>query len=89
MRVTEEEARKKWCPMVAAADVPADANGDLRPRCIASECMAWRVVPGKKSNFGVETGEKMVGWARGEQHPSYGYWYTFPETGYCGLAGKP
>jgi hypothetical protein len=29
---TEEEAKKKWCPM------------DNRGECVASECMAWRYV---------------------------------------------
>lgn len=30
--MTEEEARKKWCPM----------TGDQRDKCIASDCMMWR-----------------------------------------------
>ena len=32
--MTEEEAKKKICPM--------SMNGDQYMRCIASRCMAWR-----------------------------------------------
>jgi hypothetical protein len=55
--MTEEEARKKWCPMVrfnatganrwTFADCPDDweakdrENPDMA-RCIASDCMMWR-----------------------------------------------
>lgn len=47
--MTEEEAKKKWCPMVRAGHVAGMAvntepNGDFveATRCIASDCMMWR-----------------------------------------------
>jgi hypothetical protein len=101
--ITEEEARKKWCPFarvlvdrqsndenitsanrlenlgVGGCDLDWDA-----PRCIASECMAWRVA--KTEN--VPTGKDVAV----EYKP--GRFKTAPEMttivhGYCGLAGAP
>jgi len=50
--MTEEEARKKWCPMVRfIMDRPAQGNlvsnrnctvNDPWDKCIASDCMMWR-----------------------------------------------
>ena len=51
--MTEDEARKKWCPHTRqAAPVDSEASGTAGNRygmetlegakCIASECMAWR-----------------------------------------------
>lgn len=40
MLLTEEEARKKWCPFAGEGRLMLGPSGD--PRCIASECMAWR-----------------------------------------------
>lgn len=70
--MTEDDARKKWCPYVGFAAWTASGEGWLRSiirrwrgepernmaRCIASGCMAWREY------------EEM------------------PEQGYCGLAGE-
>jgi len=46
--MTEDEARQKWCPMhrVATGDDMRWTNrdtSDSQSRCIASDCMAWRV----------------------------------------------
>ena len=47
MTLTEDEARKKWCPFVRAGNEAGcnrsvlNAEGYL-DKCIASECMAWR-----------------------------------------------
>jgi hypothetical protein len=75
--MTEEEAKKKWCPMVRTGltmGMAVNHHVDMTPggqgvhdetRCIASDCMMWRqyVVPiGKKDEFAA--------------------------GGYCGLAGK-
>lgn len=78
--MTEDEAKKKWCPMVR--DVRA-SNGAMEIGsgfCKASECMMWRdnldrvltgrdiiVTDGNKRNIVKET----------------------VPSGYCGLAGKP
>lgn len=47
--MTEDEAKKKWCPMVrtgltAGMAVNQHCNGDVdsETRCIASTCMMWR-----------------------------------------------
>jgi hypothetical protein len=51
--VTEEEAKKRWCPFArvvrsstgAMTSVNRDGpHPDPRALCIASECMAWRAV---------------------------------------------
>ena len=71
--MTEDEARKRWCPFARNRAIPCvDSEGNdvlivasddegepLGSNCIASDCMAWH-------------------WHRG-----------VPAGGYCGLAGKP
>ena len=45
MLVTEEQARKLWCPFAMVGmsrAMPAKGGGEECTRCIASECMAWR-----------------------------------------------
>jgi len=88
--ITEEEARKKWCPMggIGSHDNPKLPSGSA---CIASECAAWR---GKAfeiyTNTDAELGEK--GWERKRIAGREVWWREIPEdmrTGYCGLAGKP
>jgi hypothetical protein len=58
MIVTEDEARKLWCPMARIAPVylnnkepapnipAANRFGDDFAKCIASECMFWKFVVG-------------------------------------------
>lgn len=97
MTLIEEEARKKWCPFVRLGNVggcnmsgPREAMGQAV--CIASECMAWRKIAAKRTNAGADQEERMVaeGWMRtNEQDRHYGWIFTQPEKGYCGLAGKP
>jgi hypothetical protein len=73
--MTEEEARKKWCPfarvlitggddenitMTSANRIPYHSSKGAES-CIASECMAWRY---NKNNVD-------------------------DDRGYCGLVGKP
>lgn len=78
--MTEQEARKKWCPFarrgavldenyVAAVNRLSDM--DNWPKCIASDCMAWRW-----------SEELDKGWA-GKDGTNK------TNDGYCGLAGKP
>lgn len=52
--MTEDEAKKKWCPMVRTgmvAGMAVNHHVDMQPggdgvyhqsRCIASDCMMWR-----------------------------------------------
>lgn len=55
--MTEEEAKKKWCPMIRTgmvAGMAVNHHVDMNPggqgvydetRCIASDCMMWRSAP--------------------------------------------
>lgn len=78
MLLTEEEARKKSCPLwsiagvlAAAANARLEGKGyDGERRCTASECMMWR-----------GGSQKQVEVSRGV--------YATASAGYCGLAGKP
>ena len=57
--MTEEEAKKKWCPMVRFHVVPessqtvySNRDGDnLSSRCIASDCMMWQCYVGGKEGW--------------------------------------
>lgn len=93
MTMTEEEAKKKWCPQMAAAGMLCDEterygshNGVVAARCIASECMAWRFKPQEWKHAAAYGGEwidtqEVDGWGqKGEK---------LPTLGYCGLAGHP
>lgn len=76
--MTEEEARKHWCPFSRLSGGNSAFNRGLdgktydETNCIASECMAWRV------NHEIFTG---VAGTDIQRHQNSG--------GYCGLAGKP
>mgnify|MGYP000505886524 CR=1 FL=1 len=71
--LTEEEARKKWCPASRASNANLTAGVNRRPSnkvdpdcyCIASDCMAWR-------------------W-----QPAYPPAAKDERQGFCGLAGAP
>lgn len=42
MIVTEQQARKLWCPQMLAYDrKDEDGDGVLDCHCVASACMAW------------------------------------------------
>jgi hypothetical protein len=76
--MTEDEAKKKWCPLVRnnplapdesyAGVTTRDNKPDYERNCIASACMMWREAD------------------RVEDPENYG---TYIPTGYCGLAGEP
>lgn len=72
-KMTEDQAKTKWCPMVrtglvAGMAVNHHVGGDVKDetRCIASECMMWR-------NFTLDEVRR--------DNNSKG--------GFCGLAGVP
>jgi hypothetical protein len=78
--MTEDEARKMWCPFVRVADsldaTPPAANCTAGPdadrtpdwaSCVGSLCMAWRWKKFDSARFMSADGEYV---------------------GYCGLAGK-
>ena len=76
--MTEDEARKKWCPMVRWTSHDCEAkyadpfeNRGEACNCIASECMMWQ-------------------WEKGTAIVDGGLQADVQlDIGYCGLAGKP
>jgi hypothetical protein len=77
MTMTEEEARKKWCPQVRYF-VDADGLGRTNMpedscRCIASDCMAWRW---------------SYDWIKPHDTTLDEYAALSTTLGYCGLAGS-
>ena len=76
--MTEEEAKKKWCPMVRISGAGSSGaisnrgctdegvHDDMAQMCMASDCMAWRWE--EQCETCLQAGLK--------------------ESGYCGLAGK-
>lgn len=86
MSMTEEDARKKWCPFVRVTEEGVEKSWNrsidqflidggkmkaVHTACIASECMAWRWVLTEKPGRHVPLGVKER------------------VQGYCGLAGSP
>jgi hypothetical protein len=45
--VTEEEAKKRWCPMDRHVNQAAKCSTNTNCGCVGSNCMLWRWV-GKK-----------------------------------------
>jgi len=80
--MTEQEARKRWCPFVTfqrVGDTTLDSrgctsDGNGTPSCIASDCMAWRWLP-------IEEQKHIKAIESNKPPPA--------RRGYCGLAGKP
>jgi len=55
--VTEQEARRKWCPMVNIASPPGGlhriiSSRELGLKCIASGCMLWRLADPDRKDSG-------------------------------------
>lgn len=90
--MTEEEAKKRWCPFVRAvyanASGMAAVNRDgkrMHPgaACIASECMAWRW------EFVETEDSKRHRAGRGiSTYPPPEAVYEQTDKGCCGLAGR-
>lgn len=81
--LTEDEAKKKWCPLARARNGYAAVNRDrgdpyVDCLCIASACMAWR----KVDQIGIgPNGEK-----RDRDMDGRTRWI---DRGYCGAFGNP
>lgn len=88
MTMTEADAKTKWCPFsrfgvidtVAPNRFGAGSEGsfaEIACRCIGSACMAWRKRETAEFSAKAEAEFRKTG-RRLE-----------PDTGYCGLAGRP
>lgn len=84
--LTEEEAKRKLCPMVRKILTFGSAGGSPGTQemmfCIASACMAWRwrVMPAiAKERAEKNRGNVPALWSEDEM----------VARGYCGLAGNP
>ena len=98
--MTEDEAKKKWCPQVREiGDDPVAYNrnyvGKPVGRCVASECMAWRWSEAKRTVAFLEAVQAHM---RTQTKPNFNTAVQavvyadrageFARTeGYCGLAG--
>jgi len=85
--MTEEEAKKKWCPFVRQSatfdgyglSYNRSANSpSLAAPCIGSACMAWRSVEDEWSRRAADV-----------EYAHSGRRLAVTSTGYCGLAGRP
>lgn len=88
MIVTEEQAKKKWCPMSRSiwgsgdgSSVSGNRNEDgslsKADKCCGMLCMMWRSLP-PRHNVYWKDGEQII------ERIGNGV-----EEGYCGLAGNP
>jgi hypothetical protein len=71
--MTEQEAKKKWCPLGQISVI--GTAGIQAQMCVASDCMLWR-----------HNGIKDIKIDRGYMEPPD---IETVEIGYCGLANKP
>ncbi len=79
--MTEEDAKKRWCPMarsgyageVGEISNRAAFNKQFDGACLSSDCMMWQwdITPARANSLNV----------RGD-HDAY-------PSGYCGLGGRP
>lgn len=73
IKMTEDEAKEKWCPMVKMS-----SDRFRKMRCIGNDCMMWRWIE-RDRRMPAEPESKVVS-MRTERF--------YPGTGYCGIAGK-
>lgn len=96
--MTEEEAKKRWCPMVRTVDnngavTNKTASGNIYKidQCIASECMMWRWEHVQKKKACAHI--KMYDSGPNHKHVIYDVGECpdchAPSIGYCGLGGRP
>lgn len=97
--MTEDEARKRWCPFARTYHPETDGDGETvavasvnRGRdgapdawclCIASDCMAWRWT--SPPHWRVKRAQGITV-AVDKDTPDA---YQTRGNGYCGIAGKP
>lgn len=79
--MTEEEARKKLCFRAATFGASQQLSNGPGPLCVATDCMAWRKIPGGSKFKDARTGRLSDCDQTGNG--------TWIESGYCGLAGRP
>lgn len=90
MITTEEEAKTKWCQMMASAPLERDETerygnhqGVVSARCLGSACMAWRwwdAVEHSRAYYIENTRNRAPSELSGPIES---------RRGYCGVAGSP
>ena len=96
MTLTEEEAKKKWCPHVVASHTdprrgfhPGQGPEEYRHGlhlCIASECMAWRWAHIRHFPEPANTGDL---YPDNQGYLARKDGNDMKRLGYCGKAGAP
>ena len=82
--VTENEAKKQWCPMERHKVTEACAT-NINANCKGSGCMMWRWIDKLTKTVSARAEAP-------DKEPIDHQWIETPNTnrrGFCGLAGKP
>lgn len=95
MLLTEEQAKKKWCPLVraltdgkASGNCTTDVRFAKQSLCIGSNCMFWRWGDNEPRPEDLYDVHQMYRF-RDVPHDDFIKHVVETRRGYCGAAGKP